>query len=69
MTPWTAAQQAPLVTGFSRQEYWSGLPLPSHNVLLELSKINRKTESPGNWEKIISELSCYNRMISNVLKK
>ena len=28
-TPWTAAQQAPLSMGFSRQEYWSGLPLPS----------------------------------------
>ena len=28
-TPWTAAHQAPLSMGFSRQEYWSGLPLPS----------------------------------------
>ena len=28
-TPWTAAYQAPLSMGFSRQEYWSGLPLPS----------------------------------------
>ena len=28
-TPWTAAFQAPLSVGFSRQEYWSGLPLPS----------------------------------------
>ena len=27
--PWTAACQAPLSMGFSRQEYWSGLPLPS----------------------------------------
>ena len=29
VTPWTAAYQAPLSMGFSRQEYWSGLPLPS----------------------------------------
>ena len=29
MTPWTAAYQAPPSMGFSRQEYWSGLPLPS----------------------------------------
>ena len=29
VTPWTAAHQAPLSMGFSRQEYWSGLPLPS----------------------------------------
>jgi len=27
--PWSVAYQAPLSTGFSRQEYWSGLPLPS----------------------------------------
>ena len=27
-TPWTAAYQAPLSMGFSRQEYWSGVPLP-----------------------------------------
>ena len=27
-TPWTVAQQAPLSMGFSRQEYWSGLPCP-----------------------------------------
>ena len=30
-TPWTAACQAPLSMGFSRQEYWSGLPFPSPN--------------------------------------
>ena len=28
-TPWTEARQAPLSIGFSRQEYWSGLPFPS----------------------------------------
>ena len=28
-TPWTAAYQAPLSMGFSRQEYWSGVPSPS----------------------------------------
>ena len=28
-TPWTLACQAPLCMGFSRQEYWSGLPFPS----------------------------------------
>ena len=30
-TPWTAAYQAPPSMGFSRQEYWSGVPLPSPN--------------------------------------
>ena len=29
MTPWTAAYQAPPSMGFSRQEYWSGLPFSS----------------------------------------
>ena len=28
-TPWTEAYQAPPSMGFSRQEYWSGVPLPS----------------------------------------
>ena len=34
MTPWTVAYQAPLSMGFSRQEYWSGVPLPSPIVPL-----------------------------------
>ena len=29
VTPWSVAYQAPLSIGFSRQEYWSGLPFPS----------------------------------------
>ena len=29
VTPWTVDHQAPPSMGFSRQEYWSGLPLPS----------------------------------------
>ena len=29
VTPWTGAHQAPPSMGFSRQEYWSGLPFPS----------------------------------------
>ena len=36
-TPWTAAYQAPPSMGFSRQEYWSGVPLPSPRVSLPLS--------------------------------
>ena len=31
-TPWTIAHQAPLSMGFSRQEYWSGLPFPSPGI-------------------------------------
>ena len=46
-TLWTAALQAPLSTGFSRQEYWSGLPFPSptepsrHPIKLALLKVKR----------------------------
>ena len=35
-TPWTAAFQAPSSMGFSRQEYWSGVPLPSPKSFLHL---------------------------------
>ena len=34
-TPWTAAYQAPPSMGFSRQEYWSGVPLPSPSFALD----------------------------------
>ena len=39
-TPWTAAHQAPPSMGFSRQEYWSGVPLPS--PLCYLNRMQRK---------------------------
>ena len=52
-TPWTAAYQAPLSMGFSRQEYWSGVPLPSPVCMLgkakyflfisEITQLARKT--------------------------
>jgi len=35
-TSWTVAHQAPLSMGFSRQEYWSVLPLPSPGNLPDL---------------------------------
>ena len=35
-TPWTAAHQAPPSMGFSRQEYWGGVPLPSRNYSLPI---------------------------------
>ena len=33
VTSWTVTHQAPLSIGFPRQEYWSGLPLPSRGDL------------------------------------
>ena len=38
-TPWTAAYQAPPSMGFSRQEYWSGVSLPSPDVSAYLTPI------------------------------
>ena len=69
-TPWTAAHQAPPSMGFSRQEYWSGLPLPSpwtqmsnHNFLqyvyLEVGlhlQHSQKTEWPSSSTKRITML-------------
>ena len=43
-TPWTAAKQAPPSMGFSRQEYWSGLPFPSPG---DLPKPGIKPRSPA----------------------
>ena len=39
VTPWTAAYQAPPSMGFSRQEYWSGVPSPSPNENISAWKI------------------------------
>ena len=55
-TPWTAAYQAPPSMGFSRQEYWSGVPLPSPTSSLGEPKnrsFNLLCNPPGQlliWE-------------------
>ena len=49
-TPWTIVHQAPPSTGFSRQEYWSGVPLPSPRNGTYISWITGgffTTELPG----------------------
>ena len=48
-TPWTAAFQAPPSMEFSRQEYWSGVPLPFpiYIYVLGSHSIHIETESPG----------------------
>ena len=47
-TPWTAAHQAPLSMGFSRQEYWSGVPLPSP-YLLAVRPTSPLSLATTNW--------------------
>ena len=54
VTPWTAAHQVPPAMGFFRQEYWSGLPLPSlkgnrHSSCLLLSSGFQFLASPQNY--------------------
>ena len=47
-TPWTVAYQAPLSMGFSRQEYWSQLPLPSPRqcyTMQEIADILKRSKS------------------------
>ena len=42
-TPWTAAHQAPPSMGFSRREYWSGVPLPScSSIWLKMHQYEKK---------------------------
>ena len=54
VTPWTVALKALLPMGFSRQEYWSGLPFPSPGNLLD-SEI--KPECPAlQADSLLSEL-------------
>ena len=46
-TPWTIACQAPLSIGFSRQEYWSGLPFPS--PFMSLLLLSHSVVSDSVW--------------------
>ena len=46
-SPWTVACQAPLSAGFSRQEYWSGLPFPSPGELPNQNWTDPPTQHPG----------------------
>ena len=45
--PWTVGHQAPLSMGFSRQEYWSGLPFPSPGDLLDPGMESRSPVAGG----------------------
>ena len=63
-TPWAAVYQAPLSMGFSRQEYWSGVPLPSPVmanmfmyiwVLQILKNEKKKDELYPGWEASLPE--------------
>ena len=44
-TPWTVGYQAPPSMGFSRKEYWSGLPLPSPLQLWKPPEITKRANN------------------------
>ena len=57
-TPQTAAHQAPLSTGFSRQESWSGLPFPSPNQSINRHRCTKfKIRIPNYYSAIFYQ--CY----------
>ena len=56
-TPWTAAYQAPPSMGFSTQEDWSGVPLPSpHKELLKLNA-EKTDNSIKKWAKDLKDFT------------
>jgi len=53
VTPWTVAYKVPLSMGFSRQEYWSGLPFLQKKVIMSwitimITKILKEMEIPDH---------------------
>ena len=49
VTPWTVAHQAPLSMGFSRQDYWSGMPLTPPGDLPDPG-IKPVSPTPPAWQ-------------------
>ena len=65
VTPWTAAYQAPPSMGFSKQEYWSGVPLPSPHLPSGSPKISPS----GLQSQTLSRLSlqCGTPVLANLM--
>ena len=66
-TPWTAAHQAPPSMGFSGQESWSGVPLPSPRRLLKISNkrqgmLSQGGRSKGGEEWLVYFKSCTSKV-------
>ena len=57
--PWTAAYQAPLSTGFSRQEEWSGLPLSSLQLSVNQKRFEKKKKNI-NYFLILTKVLLWN---------
>ena len=57
-TPWTAAYQAPPSMGFSRQEYWSGLP---YNNRMGKIHIDKPVTQASHWQLLFEAVLMYQR--------
>ena len=71
-TPWTVTCQAPLSMGFSRQEYWSGLPRPAPGDLPDPGMEPGSPALPGGffyqlWYQglLLVPSGCYNRILQS----
>ena len=64
-TPWTAAHQAPLSMGLSRQEYWSGLPFPSPWTCNSQGKHKQTISDCNRCKKAVTGLAL--RAISEII--
>ena len=65
-TPWTAAYQAPPPMGFSRQEYWSGVPLPS---LAKRTQTQTNKLEKGTRCFILNVWACFSFSQRNMLSR
>ena len=64
-TPWTAAYQAPPSMGFSRQEYQSGVPLPSLSVNISFSKLWEIVKDREVWHTVVHGVAKSTTELSN----
>ena len=66
-TPQTVAHQAPLSMGFSRQEYWSGLPFPSPGDLPDPG-VEPVSPALQAYSLILSQLGQWPKLLLNIRK-
>ena len=60
-TPWTAAYQAPPSMGFSREQYWSGVPLPSPSEIWDIPVIKRFSDVKSEVREVaMSKIKVFN---------
>ena len=70
-TPWTTAYQTPPSMGFSRQEYWSGVPLPSPAIVHRVTKnsdMNKPVSNNNKFPNILSFVHQHLIIVVEVLK-